>query len=514
MKISEEFLTEIGELGIEHRDYQIEAVKEIIAEISEKSILLNYPYGTGKTVIALLTFLALKLQNPETKFIFTSAREAAALRCRQALEMAKKFGFVEKLGYLFDPMGKGLSLRQRNLMYSASSVVFSPITKLMNDRFEIKSKLRADIFENVSLIVIDEATDILARDMSGFRLSRYFEGLFNIRKKGNNIAILAMTGTRDRQRANSILKFLGEKAKSMRRMDLVPYKTEVVIQKIKREDYKNIDQLISNQLKKPIETIQKIFDPKLSRLEIMKLSYSGVIDRLKVKESFPTKVGKYVVKNKEEQEALIKAFLRIFKLSHSRLLLLDSTPGEFLKYVESEENKEIFKEILPAAQEIISYRADLPFFDNPEEKTTRGLVHPKVYTAINIITEHLIRGGKIILFTRYLALANQIFKLLEALHYPNVSYLSGKVPEETRKRIIREFEEGNIDVLVFTPLGGRGLNLELADVVIQLDITSNIDDMYQRRERARGCLEYVLVLEGTSEEGKVKEYLEITSKDS
>ena len=43
-------------------------------------------------------------------------------------------------------------------------------------------------------------------------------------------------------------------------------------------------------------------------------------------------------------------------------------------------------------------------------------------------------------------------------------------------------------------------------MVIHLDITTNIDDMIQRRERARGCLEYVLVLQETSEEKKVEDY--------
>ena len=37
--------------------------------------------------------------------------------------------------------------------------------------------------------------------------------------------------------------------------------------------------------------------------------------------------------------------------------------------------------------------------------------------------------------------------------------------------------------------------------------------MIQRRERARGCMEYVLVLEETSEEGKIKEYKKLIGED-
>ncbi|MCK4845263.1 MAG: hypothetical protein KAS95_06300, partial [Candidatus Heimdallarchaeota archaeon] len=182
------------------------------------------------------------------------------------------------------------------------------------------------------------------------------------------------------------------------------------------------------------------------------------------------------------------------------------TPNEFLKYIEIEENKELFKGVIEASREMISYRIDLPLYDNPSETITRAFIQPKVYTAVEIIHDHLIRGAQILLFTRYLALGEQIYRLLKKLNFPNVKYLSGKTPEDLRRITLKEFEEGNAEILIFTPVGGRGLNLDAADVVIHLDITTNIDDMIQRRERARGCLEYVLVLQETSEEKKVEDY--------
>ncbi len=514
MQISKsEILTYIKDLSIEQRDYQIDAVKKIIESYPQSSVLLNYPYGTGKTIISLISMLILKKHNPDKKIIFTSAREAAALRCRQALEMAKKFGFIEKLGYLFDPMGKGLSARQKYKMYVMSSVVFSPITRLMNDYFDIKRKVYKDIISNTTLLVIDEATDILARDVGGFRLSKYFQGIFNLIEKKGNIPVLALSGTRDKEKVHSILRTLGKQTILIQREDISPYETQTIIQKIKRKDYSKIDQTISSQISNPINTIQKIWDKNhLSNLDIIKMSYSGIIEKLRTTKIFPTTVNRFEIKSTQDKQTLINSFLRIFKYSHARLLLLDSTPGEFLKYIELEENRETFREIIPLTQELVAYRVSLPFFDNPDETTTRGLVQPKIYTSIKIIYEHLIKGAKIIAFTRYIALADQLYNLLKKLRFPYISYLSGKTPEDTRKNILRKFDEGNINVLIFTPLGGRGLNLEQADVVIQLDITSNIDDMYQRRERARGCLEYVLVLEETTEEGKVKEYQEMTSK--
>lgn len=513
MNLPAEFEVKIDDLTIEKRDYQLSAVGEIIEVLPDRSILLNYPYGTGKTIITLLSFLAIKMQKENAKFIFTSAREAAGLRCRQALEMGKKFGYIEGLGYLYDPTGKGLSLRQKSKMYEASTVIFSPITALMNDYFEIKTKLKINILENIDICVIDEATDVLARDMSGFRLSKYFEMLFKVREKGNKFPILGLTGTRDKHKANAILRLLGKETLMMQRLDLSPYETVTKIHNIRREDYIKIDKEISTQLTKPIDTIQKILDPKLSRLEIIKLSYSGVLERLERLNQFPAKLGKYEVKDAEAKNNLAIAFRRLFKLSHSRLLLLESTPGEFLKYIELDENKDIFKNILEPSKELITYRIDLPKYENPEEKVTRALVQPKIYTAIDIIHEHLFRGAHVLVFTRYLALGNYLARLLQNLGFPEVKYLSGQSTEDTRRIVLKNFDEGNVNVLIFTPLGGRGLNLEAADVVIHLDITTNIDDMIQRRERARGCLEYVLVLEETSEEGKIKDYKKLIGQD-
>lgn len=501
-------------LTIEKREYQISATDEIISKLPNSS-LLNYPYGTGKTIIALLVFLSLKKTNPKAKFVFTSAREAAGLRCRQALEMAKQFGFVDQLGYLFDPRsgGKGLSLSQKKKMYGASNIIFSPITTLMNDRFQIKSRLKIDILDSVKVFVIDEATDLLARSITGFRLSKFFEELFQIRPKAGNFPILAMTGTRDQYRAQAIIKTLGEGTNLMQRPDLSPYETITQIREINREDYKQTDQMISNLITKPVGTIQEIFDPQLTRLDVIKMAYGGALDRLKsTLVSYPIRIGKYQVQDNKTREQLLTAFSLLFKLTHARLLLLDSTPGEFLRYIKKEENRESFLSLIEVSSQIISHRSELPRFDKPEETTTRGLINPKVDTAIDLIHEHLIRGAKIILFTRYLALGEQTNMLLKnALNFPGIKYLSGKTPEDTRRLILEQFQNEDVNVIIFTPVGGRGLNLGEADVVIHLDITSNLDDMIQRRERARGCLEYVLVLKGTSEEVKLKEYAKMTS---
>ena len=112
---------------------------------------------------------------------------------------------------------------------------------------------------------------------------------------------------------------------------------------------------------------------------------------------------------------LLNAFALIFKLSHSRLLLLESSPGEFLRYVREDEQLKEYEDLQKATMGLISHRDELPRYDKPEEKTTRGLVHPKVVAALDLIHEHIIRGAKILLFTRYVALGEMTNKLLNSL---------------------------------------------------------------------------------------------------
>jgi ERCC4-related helicase len=501
---------QLENLSIEQRDYQIRAVDEIIDHLPD-SILLNYPYGTGKTIIALLTFVAIKQQQPEARFIFTSTREAAALRCRQALELAKSFGFIEYLGYLFDPKlaGKGIPVYQKKKMYMAASVIFGPITQLMNDRFKILRRTKTDILDGVKLCVIDEATDVVARELTGFRLSKYFDELFRVRASKNDFPILAMTGARNLALVNEVLGQLKPSTKLIQRLDISPYETFTQIRKIRRDDYIELDELVTFYMNKPINTIQKNLGSKLSKLEIMKLSYGGILERLSKKDTFPIKVGKYTIQDEHSRSQLIQAFAHVFKLSHTRLLLLDSTPGQFLDYVEKGDMKVLFPDLSIIGQRLIIHRETLPRFDRPEEKTERALLNGKVSTSYQIVLDHVSRGAKVLIFTRYVALGKQVHTVFKTLGFTGVRFLSGETSEEQRLRIIQEFQQGNCNILVFTPVGSRGLNLDNADVVIHLDITTNVDDMVQRRERARGCIEYLLVLEETSEEGKLKSYEEI-----
>jgi ERCC4-related helicase len=503
-------------LGIEWRPYQIEAVQEIL-ETHPQSVLLNYPYGTGKTVIALLVMYSIKQQNPNAKIIFTSAREAAALRCRQALEMAKQFGFLEYLGYLFDPKlgGKGLSLKQKSRMYEAADVILSPITVLSNDSTRIRNKTGYDFFADIDYCVIDEATDIIARDISGYRISKYFDLILRKEKKPN-FSFLCLTGSRDLtavQAIHAILNKTVSSSKLMRRMDLFPYETSTSIEKIHREDFIEIDRTISNAMNTPVTKIQEIFGKKISKLNIVKLSYSGILDRLQDKtKNAPMKIGSYIVPDEKARQHLISAFVQLFKLTHSRLLLLESTPGKFLEYVGSEEMQNLFPHISNAANMLIQHRDQLRLFDHTDEFITRALLSPKISAAADLCYEPVMNGAKILMFTRYIALGKQVLAAFKAMHFPSVRFLSGKTSEEHRQLILKEFSNGLIDILIFTPVGSRGLNLSNADVVIHLDITTNIDDMIQRRERARGCMEYILVLAETSEEPKLREYINISGE--
>lgn len=143
------------------------------------------------------------------------------------------------------------------------------------------------------------------------------------------------------------------------------------------------------------------------------------------------------------------------------------------------------------------------------QRFKRTTLAGKSLKAMSIIKKLLEEGKQqIVIITRYRALASQMHETLRANGHDRVSLLTGEIPLNSRKIILNEFKDGKTQILVMTPVGGKGLDLTGGDAIIHLDVTSNVDEMLQRRERIRGGIEYILYYENTSEKGKLDRVLE------
>jgi SNF2 family DNA or RNA helicase len=123
------------------------------------------------------------------------------------------------------------------------------------------------------------------------------------------------------------------------------------------------------------------------------------------------------------------------------------------------------------------------------------------------------QGHKLVIFSQYVAVVNLIQEELSSEGIPTLAY-NGQLAQDTRAQALRDFQEKpEYRVLASTDAGQFGLNLQVADVVVNYDLPWNPARLQQRISRLHriGQVNKVLavnfVVKGTVEE-HVREVLE------
>lgn len=88
-------------------------------------------------------------------------------------------------------------------------------------------------------------------------------------------------------------------------------------------------------------------------------------------------------------------------------------------------------------------------------------------------------GKRILIFVNRRVTALQVVRGLNANGYP-ARALAGDVPQEKRLKIINDFKEGNLAVLVATDVASRGLHIEAVSHVVNYDLPQDPEDYVHR----------------------------------
>ncbi|HEU5248683.1 MAG TPA: DEAD/DEAH box helicase, partial [Thermoanaerobaculia bacterium] len=88
-------------------------------------------------------------------------------------------------------------------------------------------------------------------------------------------------------------------------------------------------------------------------------------------------------------------------------------------------------------------------------------------------------GNRVLIFVNRRTTAAELIRALSANGYPTKA-LAGNVPQERRLKILRDFKEGRLAVLVATDVASRGLHIEGVSHVINYDLP-NSPDVYVHR---------------------------------
>jgi len=114
-------------------------------------------------------------------------------------------------------------------------------------------------------------------------------------------------------------------------------------------------------------------------------------------------------------------------------------------------------------------------------------------------------GQRVLIFVNRRTTAVELVRGLSANGYPTRA-LAGNVPQDRRVKILNEFKEGKLAVLVATDVASRGLHIEGVSHVINYDLPQDAEDYVHRigrtgRAGARGaavslaCDDYVFSLD-------------------
>ena len=114
-------------------------------------------------------------------------------------------------------------------------------------------------------------------------------------------------------------------------------------------------------------------------------------------------------------------------------------------------------------------------------------------------------GQRVLIFVNRRTTAVELVRGLTAAGYPTRG-LAGNVPQEKRLRILKDFKEGRLAVLVATDVASRGLHIEGVSHVINYDLPQDAEDYVHRigrtgRAGAQGtavslaCDDYVFSLD-------------------
>jgi ATP-dependent RNA helicase RhlB len=112
---------------------------------------------------------------------------------------------------------------------------------------------------------------------------------------------------------------------------------------------------------------------------------------------------------------------------------------------------------------------------------TEVLYHVSTREKLALLLGLLAREGgtRILIFVNRRTTAVELVRALSANGYPTRA-LAGNVPQDKRLKILRDFKEGKLAVLVATDVASRGLHIEGVSHVINYDLPQDAEDYVHR----------------------------------
>lgn len=498
-------------------------IVQTYAKEPRRSLIVNLPWGAGKTIVALAIAVTFLQRQPNKKVIYTVAKEGCGELTYQAFEMAQSLGFLAKVGGGYNPddfeeQWRFMPEKQKAVLLAENPYRGEERKELFRDKkmerasiwFDSAVRLarylqrNIDSWGEVGLVIVDEATDMSAKEYGGLRPSRYYQTMLK-NVQHYHIPVIALTATIDQRRLSFLMDSLPNNPQ-MVQLTQVKYLSQEYTTKLfevpTSETVEAIHQFLLEQIQ---QSEQRIFQglnlPRhLARYSVVRemafnISSIGSSEGLWL---FNPDSGKheYISISQEQVEGVSGYFQRLLKLLGLELQFLNNTAQGFSNAVEKNLlGEKPIQEVEAPDKTLLSLAKSYA--------TEFGESSPKLELVIEKIKEA--DEKRTIIITRFRLLAHATVKPFLKLN-PKTDLIFGGTKKEIRVQTLVDARRGQIDYLVLNNVGNRGLDLPLFERVIHLDITTNADHLFQRRSRIRGGEEWLVYY--PFEKQKIKSYLE------
>ncbi len=477
--------------SVERREYQI----NIANSAKDDNTLVVLPTGLGKTIIALL-LIANKLENKKDKILFLAPTKPLVIQHAQFLKQFLTLN-EDSIAIFTGEVSPG----KRKEIWNKNQVIVSTPQVIENDLLCKRLDLK-----DVSFIIFDEAHHAIGEYAYVFVSEMYQKQ----REKRHVLGITASPGN-DISKILEVCKNLDTDNIEIRTKydpDVKPYVHDLKI------TWKEIS--LPSEF---IHTVQLLRKTLSERLKILK--ENGIIESSSVSLINRTKLLDAQKKIQSEIRSRVKPPKILFKAAstqseamkiHYALELLQTQGVNALKnYFQRIGKEATSRDGSKASRGIMS---DNSILEAVAYVKSLNIEHPKLGEIVKIIKQQLEvkPSSKIIIFTHYRNTSSYVTELLKNVEKAKPARFIGQagrdgdkgLTQKEQAQVIKQFKEGEYNVLIATSVAEEGLDIPSTDMVVFYEPIPSEIRVIQRRGRTGRKMPgkvIILITKGTSDEG-------------
>ncbi len=456
------------------RDYQ----SKILETCLEKDCLVVLPTGTGKTLIALLLAKRIFQKAPLTKILILAPTRPLIEQHYEYFKKNLPEGFADMQIFT----GKTESQKRREI-WKTAEFIFSTPQCIAND---LENNLYA--LDEVSLLIVDECH----RCLKNYAYNRVLQKYKEQNQDGARRKVLGLTASpgSDKETIARVCENLGIEAVEIRTRespDVKPYLQEL--------EFEKIEVAFPQELEEIRIILTEIYNKKIQELKNRKVLF-GYASKTALL-ALQSRLMKEILRGKDFNKMLaVSVLAQAIKLSHALELLETQTISSFTSYL-----KDLYNQAQAQKSKGVQKLVKDPLFSKAYTLATTLLnEHPKINELKRIVTEQLEKNSdsKIIVFAQYRETVLKISETLKEIKGAKVEnfvgqaikeHQSGKISglnQKEQKKVVENFKEGKVNILVATSIAEEGLDIpEVNQVIFYEPIPSAIRTIQRAGRTAR-----------------------------